>query len=94
MKRVGERRVSRAMGEGGSPAVLIRRWGWLACWLVGGERAVRMTLRLSCPVDPSSPQVVFLPCRHAPACGPCAARLDACPMCRGRVADRVSFFLP
>jgi len=38
-------------------------------------------------------EVVTLPCRHLCMCNDCAAKVDICPLCRIKIAERISVFI-
>eukprot|EP00922_Rhytidocystis_sp_ex-Travisia-forbesii_P042801 GHVS01064000.1.p1 GENE.GHVS01064000.1~~GHVS01064000.1.p1 ORF type:complete len:151 (+),score=15.87 GHVS01064000.1:52-504(+) len=39
------------------------------------------------------PEVVVAPCNHASTCEKCAADLERCPICRGRIDNRTRIYL-
>jgi hypothetical protein len=39
------------------------------------------------------PQVALLPCRHVCTCTKCAGKVDACPVCRETIKDRMTLYI-
>ena len=51
--------------------------------------------RINCAVCMSEPRAVaYVPCGHVACCRGCAPKVDACPLCKRSVTQRVSIFLP
>ena len=58
----------------------------------GNAGTLRKVLR--CKVCLDNQVAVFLePCQHVCTCGPCAALLDQCPVCRQPIQERREIFL-
>ena len=62
--------------------------------VLASDNAETLRKVLRCKVCLENQVAVFLePCQHVCTCGPCAALLDLCPVCRQPIQERREIFL-
>lgn len=55
----------------------------------GGDAVVTQATRECVVCADKQPEVVYLPCQHMSCCKACSDRLEACPICRAGITQRI-----